>query len=245
MKKIVLKSSAFVVLFALVFSACKPSSGVVGAGGKVSADEFEQKLKATENAQLVDVRTPGEYSEGRLLNALNIDWNGDAFESEINKLDKSKPTFVYCLSGGRSSEAAEKMKELGFKEIYEMQGGIRAWLNGNKPLATEATAAPVSDGMSVLDFENQLKTDKLVLVDFNAPWCAPCKRMAPMFEELSTELKDKLILIKINADDNKGLANAMKIENLPTILLYKNGTIVWKHEGEVEKAELLKTINQN
>ena len=66
-----------------------------------------------------------------------------------------------------------------------------------------------------------------------------------MFEEVSTEMKDKLILLKINADENKALANAMKIESLPTILLYKNGTIVWKQEGEVEKSELLKIINQN
>lgn len=245
MKKIFLKSTVIISLFVFAFSACKTDSGSGGIGGKISVDEFEQKLKATENPQLVDVRTPGEYSEGRLEGAKNIDWNGDSFESEIQKLDKTKPIFVYCLSGGRSSSAADKMKELGFKEVYEMKGGIRAWLNGNKSLTTDANATPVSEGISVADFEAQLKTDKLVLVDFNAPWCAPCKRMAPMFEEVSTELKDKLILIKINADENKGLANAMKIENLPTIILYKNGAIVWKQEGEVEKSELLKIINQN
>lgn len=234
-----------ILLFVATFSAYKSNSGSDGLGGGITVDEFEQKLKATENPQLIDVRTPGEFAEGRLQGAKNIDWNGDEFESEIQKLDKSKPAFVYCLSGGRSSSAAAKMRELGFKEVYEMKGGIRAWLNSSKPLATDVNASPVSDGMSVVDFENQLKTDKLVLVDFNAPWCAPCRRMAPMFEEVSNELKNKLTLIKINADENKGLANAMKIENLPTILLYKNGTIVWKHEGEVEKSELLKTINQN
>ncbi|OFY85318.1 MAG: hypothetical protein A3F72_15160 [Bacteroidetes bacterium RIFCSPLOWO2_12_FULL_35_15] len=245
MKKIFLKSAVLISLFVFAFSSCKNDSGTGGIGGKISVDEFEQKLKATENPQLVDVRTPGEYAEGRLEGAKNIDWNGDSFESEIQKLDKTKPTFVYCLSGGRSSSAADKMKELGFKEVYEMKGGIRAWLNANKPLVTDANSAPVSEGMSVTDFEAQLKTDKLVLVDFNAPWCAPCIRMAPMFEEVSTEMKDKLILLKINADENKALANAMKIESLPTILLYKNGTIVWKQEGEVEKSELLKIINQN
>ena len=202
MKKIVLRFSAIILLVALIFSACQTNSGSDGIGGKMTVDEFEQKLKTTENPQLVDVRTPEEYAEGRLQGAKNIDWNGDDFESEIQKLDKTKPTFVYCLSGGRSSAAADKMRESGFKEVYEMKGGIRAWRNGNKPLVTDANASPVSEGMSVVDFENQLKTDKLVLVDFNAPWCAPCKRMAPMFEEISTELKDRLILIKINADEN-------------------------------------------
>lgn len=245
MKKIVVRSSAIILFVTLAFSACKSDSGSDGIGGKMTVDEFEQKLKATENPQLVDVRTPGEYAEGRLQGAKNIDWNSDGFESEIQELDKTKPAFVYCLSGGRSSSAASKMRDLGFKEVYEMKGGIRAWRNANKALVTDENSGPVSDGMSVADFENQLKTDKLVLVDFNAPWCAPCRRMAPMLEEVSTELKDKLILIKINADENNGLANALKIEGLPTIILYKNGVVVWKHEGEVEKSELLKTISQN
>lgn len=121
MKKIFFRSSVILLFVGFAFSSCKTNSGSAGIGGKISADEFEQKLKATENAQLVDVRTPGEYSEGRLQNALNIDWNGSAFEAEIQKLDKSKPTFIYCLSGGRSSDASDKMKELGFKEIYELQ----------------------------------------------------------------------------------------------------------------------------
>jgi rhodanese-related sulfurtransferase len=61
-----------------------------------------------------------------LPNATNIDWNGDQFNAATEKLDKNKPVFVYCRSGGRSGKCAQMCKDMGFKEIYDMKGG---WLN--------------------------------------------------------------------------------------------------------------------
>src|SRR6185503_14004913 len=80
------------------------------------ATEFAQKIKELPDAQIVDVRTPEEFSKGHLKNAGNIDWNRIDFTKQISTLDKSKPVFVYCLSGGRSSAAASKMRSEGFKE---------------------------------------------------------------------------------------------------------------------------------
>jgi rhodanese-related sulfurtransferase len=73
------------------------------------------------------VRTPKEYADQHLDNAVNIDWNGDNFVGQAQKLDKSKPVFVYCLAGSRSKSAANKLHELGFKEIYNLEGGILKW----------------------------------------------------------------------------------------------------------------------
>src|SRR5688572_17949871 len=69
---------------------------------KLNANEFETKLNTTPNAQLVDVRTPEEYNEGHLKGSININYQGNSFAEEVAKLDKTKPTFVYCRSGGRS-----------------------------------------------------------------------------------------------------------------------------------------------
>jgi rhodanese-related sulfurtransferase len=96
-------------------------------GDVLSPKEFSKAITATSNTQLVDVRTPEEFEEGYIGNALNIDWNGDNFDEEINKLDKNRPVYVYCRSGKRSSDAATHMRKAGFKNVYELKGGMTAW----------------------------------------------------------------------------------------------------------------------
>jgi thioredoxin 1 len=227
----------------LNFTSCQNTENVKSFIGKVAVNEFEQKLNESKNAQLIDVRTPEEYVEGHLQNASNIDYRGSDFDEQIKKLDKSKPVFVYCLSGGRSGNATEKMKSMGFKEIYDLKGGINAWKNADKPLNMNLTNK--SKGMTMNDFMNHVKSGKLVLVDFNATWCGPCRRMAPFLEEISNEQKDKMELLKIDDDENSSLAKELKIEGLPTLILYKNGKEVWKQEGFIEKEDLIKLIQSN
>ena len=78
-------------------------------------------------AQLIDVRTPREFSNGFIEGAKNIDYNGDSFEKQMKKLDKTKPVLVYCAAGGRSENAAELLQEWGFKEVYDLEGGYNGW----------------------------------------------------------------------------------------------------------------------
>ena len=76
---------------------------------------------------LLDVRTHEEYSEGHIEGALNLDIYDKQFSIELDKLDKTKPVYVYCKSGGRSSNASEIMKEKGFKEVYNLVGGYSGY----------------------------------------------------------------------------------------------------------------------
>lgn len=209
---------------------------------KLSIDEFEVKLQQTPESQLVDVRTPEEFKKNHVKGALNININSDEFEKQIAALDKTKPVMVYCLSGGRSAKAAEYMRKQGFKEVYEMEGGMMQWTARSKPFEAGEKSLP---GMSVADFEKNIKTEKIVLVDFYAKWCAPCKKMAPWLEELVTQYPDQVTLLKINADENTVLVKKMKVDTLPTILLYKNGKKVWSKTGLAEKSELEKNIKAN
>jgi len=80
------------------------------------------------DVQLVDVRTPDEYNAGKIDDAINIDYfNQETFKKEFEKLDKNKPIYVYCKSGHRSHESAVLLEEMGFKEIYDLEGGYMAW----------------------------------------------------------------------------------------------------------------------
>lgn len=101
---------------------------------KLDSQNFDKKLKESKEAILIDVRTPGEYAQGHLANALSIDIYADDFKSRISKLDKTKPVFVYCKAGSRSSSAVDIMEDMGFKEIYDLSGGITAWQKANKPI---------------------------------------------------------------------------------------------------------------
>lgn len=95
--------------------------------------EFSQKItELADNAILLDVRTPAEYQEGHLAKSTLMDWNGSDFAEQAEKLDKNKPICVYCAKGGRSAAACSKLASMGFKEVYDMQGGISAWKGAGK-----------------------------------------------------------------------------------------------------------------
>lgn len=203
----------------------------------ISVDEFEKKL-SEKDIQLIDVRTPEEFSRGHLKGALNYDINSNAFQDQISKLSKNKIVLVYCLSGGRSSTASELLATQGFKEVYNMRGGLMKWNAANKSLDMEM-ANNVSEGLSVEDFNKILESGKMVLIDYNAKWCKPCIKMAPMLEMFVDKRKEKMILIKIDADENKGLLKQKGIASIPLLELYKDCKIIWKNEGEIDEATLI------
>ena len=94
---------------------------------RVSKAEFTKVMNESPDAQLIDVRTPGEYTNGKINDAVNIDFFDAEFENNLNKLDKTKLTLIYCQSGGRSAKALSKMKELGFVHVLELEGGYSRW----------------------------------------------------------------------------------------------------------------------
>ena len=98
----------------------------------LTPNQFDAAYKATENAILLDVRTPEEVATGKIANAENIVWD-DSFANKLSSLE-NKPIFVYCGSGIRSAKAASVLKEKGFKEVYELEGGIKAWKAAGLPV---------------------------------------------------------------------------------------------------------------
>lgn len=93
----------------------------------VEVATFAKEIKTTPKPQILDVRTPEEFSEGHIDKATNIDWQNENFVKNTENLDKNKPVYVYCKSGRRSLKASEKLEELGFKKIYNLDGGYLKW----------------------------------------------------------------------------------------------------------------------
>ena len=99
--------------------------------------------------------------------------------------------------------------------------------------------------LSSENFEKEvLKSEKPVLVDFYADWCGPCNAMAPVIEELATELDGKAKVGKINVDENSDIAVEYNVMSIPTLLIFKNGKEFKRFVGVRDKHDLLKELNQ-
>jgi thioredoxin len=225
-----MKYSSLLLFIALFLNACSSNGG----NQVLDAKTFSEKMKATPNAVLLDVRTPEEFSKENIEGALLADWNSDDFQRRIEAIDKNAPVFVYCLSGGRSSSAAAAMRKQGYKEVYELQGGMLKWKSAGLPVV--AGKASASGGMSSDEYKTFVSVGN-VLVDFSAEWCAPCRKMKPSLEELAKE-NPSLKIITIDVDENPNIATELGVDALPTLKYYSNGELKFSNVGFISKEEL-------
>ncbi|MGQ7945148.1 thioredoxin domain-containing protein [Flavobacterium sp. WC2509] len=221
----------FVISF--IIQACYSQTTVQ----TIDVTSYSKKIEATPKAQVLDVRTPEEYTTGHIENSDNVDWLGNSFIALTDKYDKTKPVFVYCKSGGRSLKASEKLAELGFTTIYNLDGGMLKW---------EAAGLTKPDtkiiGICPQEYAELLKTDKKVLVSFYAPWCAPCKKMEPYILKMQKDMANKVVIVRLNADENKTIMQELKISELPTLVLYENKAVKWQKSGFISEEDLKKQL---
>jgi thioredoxin len=147
---------------------------------------------------------------------------------------------VYCKVGGRSSQAASKLAELGFTEIYNLDGGIMKWNAVGKTISAEKTDKII--GICDQEYNEFIASNEKVVVNFYAEWCAPCKKMAPYMTKLETELKDKITLKRFDADKNKTIVDFLKLDSLPVVIIYENGKEIWRNVGFLSEEELKKHL---
>jgi rhodanese-related sulfurtransferase len=134
------------VLAALPLAGCSGSASVSVTDGTPAASApangthldpstFAAALKRPDTVVL-DVRTPAEFAQGHLQNALNIDIENAGFLAQLSQIDKTKTYAVYCHSGNRSGAALQQMQQMGFAEAYDLAGGINAWENAGGAVST-------------------------------------------------------------------------------------------------------------
>lgn len=223
----------YILLFS--FASC---NGQQDSSRKLGPDAFEKGISKPD-IQVLDVRTAGEFRSGHIKDALQADWtNKQQFNERIQHVDKNKPVYVYCLVGGRSTAAADWMRKNGFENVKELAGGINSWKKENKPLEGISNETQ----MTIEQYWAKIPKDKTTLVDFGAPWCPPCLKMAPVIDELESNKYLNFLLIKVDAGLHTDIMEALNIEPIPEFIIYKNGKEVWRKQGMVSKEELLEQL---
>jgi thioredoxin 1 len=127
---------------------------------------------------------------------------------------------------------AKKMKDLA------KQGGSNSFSdNGNVVMG----AGPVT--LNDSNFEDMVKRNHLIVVDFWAPWCGPCRAVSPVIEQLSNELTGKVLFGKLNVDESPVVSSTFGIQSIPTIAIFKNGKMVDGFVGAASKSQILSKIS--
>ncbi len=94
-------------------------------------------------------------------------------------------------------------------------------------------------------FKDIINQNGYVLVDFKADWCGPCKMMTPILKDVKQQLKNNIKIIKIDVDKNQTVANTYQVRGVPTLILFKNGKLVWRQSGVVQAHQLIDVIKRN
>lgn len=218
-------------------------ANIAFAQEKLSAKFFSDKLNTTPNAFILDVRTPAEVNRSYIKNAVFMDIHDSLFEKRISTIDKKLPVFVYCAIGVRSNDAAVMLRRLGFKQVYDLKGGIINWKLAGLPVI-KGKEYDDRKGMSKEEFLTSIKDKPLVFIDFYAPWCAPCQIMVPALDSMKTAMKDSVFIVKINADENLGLMKELNFDNLPYIMMYKNGENIFRQDGYMSRRDMEANIRK-
>ncbi len=119
------------IIVVTFFFSCGNQQSQNSSMSKISYKDIsttDAKIKlVTNKSKFLDVRTPAEIAEGKIANAIEMDFRASDFKNRLESLDKNSSYVVYCRSGGRSAKAAKIMTEAGFKDVYNMKGGYSDW----------------------------------------------------------------------------------------------------------------------
>ncbi|HAB89269.1 MAG TPA: thioredoxin [Bacteroidetes bacterium] len=235
---------AILLFVSTFFFACNSLGQHPEEGGILENISNEVLAKTLmDKALILDIRTPEETQLGIIEGATIINLYDDDFEAKIQLLEKSKPIVVYCASGGRSSQAAAILAEQGFMEVYNLKGGLYGWQNEGLPVTKVLndleSAMITKEELTIL-----VQESNAVLLDFYAPWCAPCKAMAPIIEDIEKAYGEIIHVERVDVAANPELGKTFNVSSIPVFAIYRKGKEVWRSNGLTEKSILVDEIKK-
>jgi len=212
----------------------------------INVDEMEGLMRPYANLQIVDLRTTEDFISAHLPGAINIDRNSPTFDKEIAGLNAKEPVFFYCENGTNSALVAKDLAKRNFSKVYDIIGGYAAWTGANKKvLQVDRVARP--EPVTRLEYNSIVKKSELVLFQFSPSSVDPAvlNKIDGMVASVVKPKAGEINFIKYNYQDQVSLARDLKVNNLPTLILYRSGEEVWRYEGMIEKTELESAIEKN
>ncbi|MCF6242696.1 MAG: thioredoxin domain-containing protein [Bacteroidales bacterium] len=211
---------------------------------QVNAQEF-YRLATTGKGMILDVRTKSEFDNEHIANSQYLNFYALDFKKKLLMLPKDEEIYLYCTTGYRSEKAAKYLAKNGYTKVYNLEHGILEWNLENLPVIEgEPSAKLMADKVSPELFEQSISSDTLVLVDFYATWCGPCRKMMPLIDSIRTQYHPALKVFKVNVDVSKKLIKQEKIIGVPFFRIYRKGKVLFEKDGMLSRKELEAIIEE-
>ncbi|MEA2043542.1 MAG: thioredoxin domain-containing protein [Bacteroidota bacterium] len=235
MKKIVSGIATVIIFINIQAQSAVELNDVI----QTNAEEFRGIINDRPGI-LLDVRTKSEFEAEHIKNADQLNYYAFDFKRNLLLLPKDENIYLYCNTGYRSQKAGEFLVSRGYTNVINMQHGIMEWnLNEFKVVKGERSELLKKDKLSIKNFNKLTQSETLILFDFYAPWCAPCRQMMPMIDSLKTEYHGKILIVKVNADASKKLIKNLELIGVPYQALYQNGNLLHAKSGKATREEIV------
>jgi thioredoxin 1 len=211
---------------------------------RLDSETFAFALRQDPNVQLVDLRSQDAFDEGHIKNAVSAPYENDNFENLAQKLiDKTRTLFLYCQTGTEGRNASIFLKDLGFKEVYFLDGGFTQWTASSKPYVSSGRNNHPIVTFTVDDLNRAVASSRKLFLFLEAPMCKPCKAMESMIQK-NTGTHNGIKLLKLDISKEIAIAEYFNAKETPTFIYFKNGRQLWKYSGEIFEKDLQAVLFQ-
>ncbi len=212
---------------------------------QLSSQQFDSLIK-TGTGMLLDVRTKSEFDNEHIKNSGQLNFYAFDFKKKLLLLPKDEKIYLYCTTGYRSEKAAKILAKNGFTQVYNLEHGIMEWNLEELPVIEgEKTDKKQVDKVGIDEFSKVISSNTLVLIDFYAPWCGPCRKMMPLIDSLKTQYHPQVNVFKVNVDVSKKLVKNLKISGVPLFRIYRNNKLLFEKDGMLSRNKLEAVLEQH